>query len=766
MSDDMLLNLTSAQRAAVEHVDGPLLILAGPGSGKTRVVTHRVAHLLQHDVAPHQILALTFTNKAADEMRARLAKMVPDAQVWVGTFHRFCAQLLRRHAAQVGLTENFTIYDADDSLRTVKRAIQQCEIDLKITTADQVAQQISWAKNNLITHRVYQPQRGSPEGPFVKEVYSLYQRELLKSNAADFDDLLLYVVCLLRENDALRSDLDNRYRYILVDEYQDTNLAQYSIVRALSNNHPNLAVTGDPDQSIYGWRGASVRNILEFENDYPDVRVVRLEHNYRSTPNILHVADELIARNARRKPKSLLAAKAPGPPVRLVHYQTHKHEAIGIAERIAHQIQTKGRRPREFAVFYRVNALSRSVEDALRQHGIPYQVVSGVEFYQRKEIKDVLAYLQLINNPRDNNAFLRIVNTPGRGIGKTTLARLAQYAEDRRVSLLEAARRAGVIASLSRKPTLALARFVSRFDRMSEFVLEPLTQLIDHVLEISGYREDLSRLPAEEGQQRLANVEELATVAREFDAWAGDENSLDRFLEQTRLVGDTDDWDAEVDRVSLMTLHAAKGLEFPVVFIIALEEGLLPHGRARNDAAAVEEERRLLFVGITRAEQELQLSMANKRMYRGREGPVVPSGFAMELPRAEMEVIGSPLAARDTEDAVDYDDEGEPIWREEDFVQEALPGPLAENKRPPIQVMTAAQMLHGSAPENTHPDTPAAHVLQVGTRVTHPEYGLGKIMTLAGRGRKRTATVDFVLAGRRTFVLKDAKLRPASAAAD
>src|SRR5208283_311918 len=406
MMEHLLQNLTEAQREAVLHLDGPLLILAGPGSGKTPVITHRIARMLAEGVPGHQILALTFTNKAADEMRLRIERLAPGSQVWISTFHRFCARLLRKYAAIVGLAENYTIYDTGDSAQALRRAMSQLQIDATFSSPESIARAISWAKNNLISPDQYPPRSGNPLGGAVQRVYPAYQAKLATSNAVDFDDLLLHVATMLRQNPEVRRCLDERFRYILVDEYQDTNLAQYAIARALSIDYPNLAVTGDPDQSIYGWRGANLNNILNFEKDYPEVRVVRLERNYRSTKRILRVADELISHNLRRKKKALFTENEAGEPVRMVTYGTHKDEAEGIAGEIAGEIAAGRRSARDFAIFYRTNALSRTFELALREAGVPYQMINGVEFFQRKEIKDVLAYLQLANNPHDEVALL------------------------------------------------------------------------------------------------------------------------------------------------------------------------------------------------------------------------------------------------------------------------------------------------------------------------------------------------------------------------
>ncbi len=659
----VLRELTDAQREAVTHREGPLLILAGPGSGKTRVVTHRVAWLLQQGIPGHQVLALTFTNKAADEMSRRIERLTGDPTVWVGTFHRFCARLLRKYATDVGLQENFTIYDVEDSLRAFRLALGQLRVDAERFTPEAIAKAVSWAKNNLITPEEYRPRAGQALGEVVRAAYPVYQRQLAASNAADFDDLLFHVALLLRDNPEIRAALDERYRFILVDEYQDTNLAQYAIARALSIDHPNLAATGDPDQSIYGWRGANLNNILEFERDFPEVHVVRLEQNYRGTQRILHVAAELIRHNVRRKEKALFTENEPGAPVRLVAYSTQRDEAEGIAAQIAQSVRAGRRRPCDFAVFYRMNALSRALEFALRDAGVPYQMVNGLEFFQRKEIKDVLAYLHLLNNPNDNVALLRVVNTPPRGIGKTTLDRLSAFAAQRGRPLLEAARRS--VPEIGPRPTARLARFVEMFDRLAAALGGSVEELLGLVLSETGYQKQLRESNDEEDQQRLANIEELLTVARDFDERRGfstgqadrpsASSHLEAFLEETCLVNDTDAWETDADRVTLMTLHASKGLEFPVVFLTAVEEGILPHERSREHRDQLEEERRLMFVGITRARQELQLSTARYRDFHGQRKLTIPSSFLMELPRAEMEIV-SPATDRRAATDADWDD--------------------------------------------------------------------------------------------------------------
>ncbi len=787
MDDPLLVGLTAAQREAVLHVDGPLLILAGPGSGKTRVVTHRIAHLLRTGIAPVRILALTFTNKAASEMRHRLERLAPGKPVWMSTFHRFCARLLREHGRFVGLKENFTIYDTGDSQGTLKRTIESLDFDPGHFTPQQIAHHISWAKNNLIPAAQYQPRPGHPLGAVTARIYPAYQQALLTANAVDFDDLLLHTALLLKENPEVRTLLDARFRYILVDEYQDTNLAQYAIVRALSMDYPNLAVTGDPDQSIYGWRGANLSNILEFENDYPEVRVVRLEQNYRSTKSILRAADVLIGHNRRRKKKDLFTENDEGDAVRFTTYVSNREEAETIAAVIADQLRSGKRRPGDFAVFYRINALSRTLEFAFRDAEIPYQIAGGVEFFQRMEIKDALAYLRLLNNPSDDEAFLRVVNTPPRGIGKTTLKRLAEYALRHRRTLLEAARQARQVDGLGKKPVAAIETFVGLVDTLAHLAVKPVEELLGHVLSESGYRDHLQQSQTEEDDERLANIEELLTVARDFDEQHPGDGHLEEFLENVCLVNDTDFLDGEGERVTLMTLHASKGLEFPVVFVTALEEGLLPLERSREHPDELEEERRLLFVGMTRAKRQLHLSMARYREFRGQRRLTVPSQFLMELPVAEFErneaaervwdvypsSLGAPRDERsrtacgelesgddhhfdsddDAREIADGDDSFDPA----SFDVAAAAPSAAGASRPPVVLRTAAE-LAGAATAAAPAVSPEA--FHLGMVVRHPEYGIGKVLALSGAGARRMATVAFPTAGQKKFMLAASPLRP------
>lgn len=789
----LLESLTDPQREVVTHREGPLLVLAGPGSGKTRVITHRIAYLIESGVPASQILALTFTNKAADEMQRRVAELVPGANpspsptiwgggrggVWLSTFHRFGAMLLRRYADLVGLEPNFTIYDTSDSRQTIKRVIEAREINTLNYSPERLAEAISAAKNKLITADRYEPRTSSMLGRVVAEVYPAYQQRLLASSAVDFDDLLLHVAQLLYDRAEVRAELDEQYRYVLVDEYQDTNRAQYVILRALSTDYPNLAVTGDPDQSIYGWRGADLNNILEFEHDYPNVKIVRLERNYRSTKRILRIADELIGHNLRRKKKELWTENDDGTSVRLAAYADQDHEAAEIAEQIRGAVHSGRRKPSDFAIFYRVNALSRALEKALRTAGVPYQMVRGQEFYARKEIKDVLAYCRLVNNPRDDMAFERTVNTPPRGIGRKSIERINEHAYRYGLPLLEASRAAREIEGLPRGAAAKVAAYVSIIDRIAATVHGDVEEVIGTVLEASGYRTSLAGSDDEQDQNRLANIEELLTDARQFDEQNPGGGRLEEYLERTWLVNETDDWDTETDKATLMTLHAAKGLEFPVVFIVAVEDGVLPHERIGQHPDELEEERRLAFVGITRAKDELQLSYAVTRDFRGVRRRTIPSSFLMEMPRGEMEMVdaaGSFDAAAFNpwdEPEGDHSDERWNDWQIEDVTVESASGgvhPRRVDAKPGLSVVaaaikTAAKLSRelsedaGSRAEQVPRVSPDA--FKQGMTVTHPEYGPGKIVALSGAGKNRCAKIQFATVGQKKIILAHSTLRPA-----
>ncbi len=776
----LLESLTQPQRNAVTHRDGPLLVLAGPGSGKTRVITHRIAHLIEGGVPPSQILALTFTNKAASEMQRRVAELAPGSRVWLSTFHRFGAMLLRRYAEYIGLQPNFTIYDTGDARQTIKRVIEAREINTLNYSPDRLHEAISAAKNKLITATKYEPRSGSMLSRIVAEVYPAYQARLLASSAVDFDDLLLHVAQLLYDHAEIRAELDERYRYVLVDEYQDTNRAQYVILRALSSDYPNLAVTGDPDQSIYGWRGADLNNILEFEHDYPNVKIVRLERNYRSTKHILRVADELIGHNLRRKKKKLWTENDDGAAVRLVAYVDQDKEAADIAEQIRAAVAAGRRTPSDFAIFYRVNALSRSLEKALRTAGVPYQMVRGQEFYARKEIKDVLAYCQLVNNPRDDIAFERTINMPSRGIGRKTVERLTERAYRNGLPLLEAARAAWDIEGFSKGTAAKVAAYVEIVDRIAAVVHGDLEEVIGTVLDASGYRASLAESDDEQDQNRLANIEELLTDARQFDEQNPGGGRLEEYLERSWLVNETDNWDTETDKTTLMTLHAAKGLEFPVVFIVAVEDGVLPHERIGQHPDELEEERRLAFVGITRAKEELQLSYAITRDFRGVRRRTIPSSFLMEMPRQEMEVVDGSGAPDETSfdpwNDEPEDDEGDDSWDFQlddvsaapiDDGLESVAGSVISGLSVAAASLKTAATL--SREQSEEGDAGAAlerprvspDAFKQGMTVTHPEYGPGKIVALSGSGKNRRATIQFATVGEKKIILAHSAVRPA-----
>ena len=811
MSEDILASLTEVQRQAASHIDGPLLMIAGPGSGKTRVVTYRIAYMISQGVNPNNILALTFTNKAAQEMRLRIERLVSAPGYWMGTFHGFCARLLRQHGNLVGLAENFTILDSKDSKQALKRAIDTANIQLTHTSADSIAWEISNAKSNLLTPDEYQTSSANSYSALTevtRKAYPAYKKYLLQSNSVDFDDLLLHVAVMLRDNPELRAQLDDRYRYIMVDEYQDTNLAQYAIVRALCLNNQNLSVTGDPDQSIYAWRGANISNIREFEKDYPTAKVVHLEQNYRSTGKILSTADELIAHNRHRKPKKLFTDNEAGEPVRLVCFGHPNDEAAAIAQRIAAEVKRGERDYKDFAIFFRVNAFSRPLERALRSQSpkIPFQIVRGLEFLKRKEVKDIIAYLHLVNNPANNVALERVVNMPPRGIGKTTLDRLRIHAERYQLTMLQACREAGMIETLSKRAAAAISRFVTLIDVFTTSVHLPLGDLIIEIVDNCGFTAYLEKIDAKTGEDRSANVDELINEAREFqqnfdedksenaaDPTANDQTDLEAFLEQVALVSEVDGLDQDTNKVLMMSLHAAKGLEFPSVFIVGVEHGILPHERSMDDDASLEEERRLLFVGITRAEQQLQISYSQRRTFRGQTRIASPSQFLYELPRDDMQCtlptgglasIGNHPNS-DFEPTADYFEHPEQsnhdvlateeieaklqqaqsiLEQVSDNNSQQEPSPtdhLANELASMTNISTASDLQASTDNEGSQSSTAKQIALadfKQGMLVSHQRYGSGVIVSISGSGDKLTATIKFLDQQQRQFRLAFALL--------
>lgn len=751
MADELLAGLNEAQRAAVLHTDGPLLLLAGAGSGKTRVITRRVAHLLSKGVPAQQILAVTFTNKAAGEMKQRISTLAPGARVWVGTFHGFCARLLRQHAPQVGLPKTFTIMDQSDRVRILKSIIQEMDLEERDFSPGRVEPIISRAKNDLISPRRFQEDALISDSKKLAEIYQRYQDQLLQLAAVDFDDLLTFAVRLVKEHPETRAELDDRFRFIQVDEYQDTNLAQYALIRALSRDHPNLCVTGDPDQSIYGWRGANLNNILDFEKDYPGCRVIKLEKNYRSTKYILQAADQLIRNNRRRKPKLLITDNPAGERVHVVTYENEVEEAIGVVGRIQRMIEEGRFGPQDIAIFFRVSALTRGLETAFRAANIAYQVVGGVSFYERQEVKDLLAYLRLLLNPKDDMAFQRIVNQPPRGLGKVAMQHLSNRAEAEHCSLLEAARKVDSFSEFKAKPARALREFVAMIDELAEIpTMTPEIALRD-VLRVSGYREFLQSSEEAESEDRLMNLDELISAARDFESRNPGATTTD-FLEEMSLISSVDTLKEGSGAVALMTMHAAKGLEFPVVFIIGLEQGILPHSRVRERDEDLEEERRLMFVGITRARQELYLSQARVREFRGQRTATMPSCFLTELPR----------------DAISVENQGRDRMERWERIRPVTPSrtsssPASQSRgdRPTGFGLKSAAELSKTASEATATGSSLAtdHYL-TGMSVVHPQYGIGRIISLEGMGPTRKGRVAFTVGGERTFILARSELRP------
>jgi ATP-dependent DNA helicase UvrD/PcrA len=632
-----LADLNPAQREAVLHTEGPVLVVAGAGSGKTRVLTRRIAHLLGAvGVKPPEILAITFTNKAAAEMRERVGDLVgpPARAAWVMTFHSACGRILRREAQRLGYRSNFTIYDQADQIRLVKRCLEELERDPKRFTPRGIHSQISNAKNTLVGPDEYTERVASFYDQTVAEVYDLYQKRLFASNAVDFDDMLFLTVDVLERFPEAREKWQEAFRYVLVDEYQDTNHAQYRLLQLLAEKHRNVFAVGDPDQSIYGFRGADIRNVLEFEADFPGSYTIALEQNYRSTQHILDAANGVIGHNRERKEKNLWSELGDGDPVRVIEVEDEHAEARYVAAEIALLVE-EGFSGSEVAVFYRTNAQSRVLEDVLVRQGIAYQVIGGPRFYERAEIKDLVAYLQVLDNPYDAVSLLRIANRPRRGIGDTSLARLQTWADQREISLWEATAEAEM-AGVGAAPQKALKAFRGAIESLMSAAQElEVPELIEEVLQRSGYMESLEAERTIEAQGRMENLQELVSVAREWREQAQD-TTLSAFLQEISLYSDQDAIRGDASLVTLMTLHNAKGLEFRAVYLIGMEEGIFPHSRSIEEQG-IEEERRLCYVGMTRAEERLTLLHASSRMLYGGRNHNLPSRFLDELPDSHVE---------------------------------------------------------------------------------------------------------------------------------
>ena len=732
--DDLLGDLTPAQREAVTHFEGPLLILAGAGSGKTRVITRRVAWLLRQGVRPGNILAITFTNKAAGEMRQRVEALVPGSRVWISTFHSLGARLLRQYGDRLGLDRNFTIYDQSDRARIVKMALEDAGIDNTRFTPETIAGAISKAKNQLLSPERYAERARDFYEKTVAGIYPIYEKRLRDANALDFDDLLYWPALAMKHDSELRAELDARFRFVLIDEYQDTNPAQYAIARGLSIDNPNLCVVGDPDQSIYKFRNADIRNILDFERDFPNARVLMLNLNYRSTKSILYAASHVIARNRQRKPKTLVTDNPTGQPVTVLTFDTGLDEAEGIGRRIREAVGKGERSYHDFAVFLRINALSRGLEAAFMQQRVPHQIVRGLAFFERKENRDILAYLRLMVNPRDDLSFLRVVNEPARGIGKVSLDHLRAYAEPRELSLLSAAAEVGKIKEIKGKASAGLRDFHQLLTDLRKRLEQPPHEVIRQVLDQTGYRRMLSDSGDSEDQERLANIEELITAAKQFAAEDEGRTIVD-FLENITLASDVDSWDERQDCVSIMTLHSAKGLEFPVVYMAAVEQGLLPHERSLGHEDEVEEERRLAFVGMTRAKEELYLCHARMREFRGNTFSTVPSMFLHELPEDGFQALD---LSGGSHAAIEY-------WRGG--------GAAAREGWTEAGLRPRPEPIPPQAPEGD-----GARAFVAGMLVRHATYGNGRIVEVSGQGTLRRVKVRFATAGERTFIADKVKL--------
>ncbi|EPP15626.1 ATP-dependent DNA helicase PcrA [Megasphaera sp. BL7] len=723
--------LNDRQCEAVKHTEGPLLITAGAGSGKTKVLTCRIAHLLELGVAPYRILAITFTNKAAKEMKERVTNLV-GAQadsIWLSTFHSFCAKLLRFEIDGFhGYTRNFTIYDSSDQLVLVKDCLKKLNLDDKQFTPRSVLGTISSAKNVLMDAKAFAAQASDFYEQKVADVYALYQEKLRENNAVDFDDLLFLAVRLLQENEEVREKYQSRFQYILVDEYQDTNHAQYALTKILAARWRNICVVGDADQSIYAWRGADIRNIIDFTRDYPDAASIKLEQNYRSTKTILHAANAVIDNNESRPKKTLWTENPTGN--KIIHYQaqTEHDEADYIAGVIYNRHEISHEPYGDMAILFRTNAQSRVLEEKLMRYAIPYTMVGGTKFYDRKEIKDVLAYLRLLYNPEDSLSLTRIINVPKRNIGATTMEHVAAYAEEQGISLFEALSSTDEIPVTKRART-SLENFAAMiFDLLNDIEGKDVLSLIETVIKQTGYGDMLDKEAEHDpqGESRKENVGEFLSVAKDYMDSNPDGNLQD-FLENVALVSDVDDFESSDSKVTLMTLHAAKGLEFPVVFLTGLDEGLFPHSRTLMDPAQVEEERRLAYVGITRAERQLYVTNAVTRTMYGRISAYMPSRFLAEIPPQFMEDYHRKSAMPQSRTT-------------------AVPG----KQRVSILTKPVASSL---PKKHAVTDTFAK-----GDKVRHKIWGIGTVLDVIGEGPNMQMKIQFPTKGVRQVVVKYAPL--------
>lgn len=717
--DNILDKLNPQQQQAVQHIEGPLLVLAGAGSGKTRVLTHRIAYLLQQGVAPWHILAITFTNKAAGEMRERVEALVSSFQardIWVSTFHSACLRILRREIEALGYDRNFVIYDDADQQTVLKDCLKELDIDDKRYTPRGMSVAISGAKNQLQSPDEYEEQAFDYYQQVAARVYRLYQQKLMSNNALDFDDLLMLTVRLFQQQPAVLNHYQQKFRYILVDEYQDTNHAQYVLVNMLAQQHRNLCVVGDPNQSIYGWRGADISNILSFERDYPEAKVVKLEQNYRSTQTILDAANAVIKHNYSAKDLDLFTGLGKGEPIGVKQCEDERDEGFYIVRTIRQGLD-KGRQYRDFAVLYRTHAQSRAIEENLLSANIPYTIVGGLKFYDRKEIKDLLAYLRLAVNPLDTYSFQRIINVPKRGIGPASVEKLLAFAAANGLNVLQVLERAAEVPGLNnrvKKGCADLAAMYQNLQQQQQFL--SVTELVEEVLKQSGYWMELEAENTVDARTRMENLKEFTTVTAEYDR-NNEEGSLEDFLAGISLMTDQDSYQEQSNVVSLMSLHTAKGLEFPVVFLPGLEEGVFPHSRSLDDERELEEERRLCYVGITRAKEELFLSYCWTRSLYGRMQNNLPSRFIEEIPSHLLNRPNKPRMAAKT------------AWG-------TAGKPAADNKK-----------------------TMPVGDYQLGDKVQHKKWGVGVIVAIKGEGKDAELTVTFPEQGIKKLMVEYAPLQ-------
>lgn len=725
---DLLNGLNTKQQEAVRHTDGPLLIMAGAGSGKTRVLTHRIAYLLdEKQVSPGSVLAITFTNKAAREMKDRVSRLVgPDAvYMWVSTFHSMCVRMLRRDIDRIGYSSNFSILDGGDQLTVIKNILKAKNIDSKKFEPRAMLNGISTAKNNLKTAEQFAQETGNYYDKQIAEVYLEYQKILRKNQSLDFDDLIMQTIILFEQVPDVLEYYQRRFQYIHVDEYQDTNHAQYSLVKQLAARYQNLCVVGDSDQSIYRWRGADIQNIMSFEKDYPTAGVVILEQNYRSTKSILQAANTVIDNNPGRKPKKLWTDNQDGAKIHYHQAATEQYEGIYVVEQIEEYVRTKDINYRDVAILYRTNAQSRSIEDTFVKANVPYQMVGGTKFYERKEIKDMLAYLRLISNPDDDLSFARVVNQPKRGIGKTTLDKLQVYAAEQGISLYTTVQEVD-FAGVSAKAAKALAEFgamIRNWVDQQDFL--SATDMVEEVLKRTGYEQMLENERSIEAQSRLENLAEFKTVTKQFEKQNEEDKSLTTFLTDLALVADIDKLDDDPfadNKVTLMTLHGAKGLEFPVVFLVGLEENVFPHSRSMMDDEEMEEERRLAYVGITRAEKILHLSHAKMRTLYGRTNFNPVSRFVGEIPEELLET-------------------GEEQEQQQDVRPFGFGSQHQQKKSTVIPFKPKQQPAKRAAQKTTTGGEKQAW--QSGDKAAHKKWGVGTVVMVKGSGESTELDIAF-----------------------